>query len=267
MHDVLEQCLEQLAGVLEDARYEQRDGYTFLAFPTFPVRDLNGMWVDSDAAVAHIEAARAEAQELGTPFSIMVREGRTPGVERAAVELGFEPTVRIPGMAVTPSELREPEITDCEVIRVETADGLAEAMAVGAAGFGISADLVASIYSLEVAELDGLEYYLRSLSWTGSSTTWRARIARTSRRPQASRSAKASGSSASRRRRNIAAAAMEPPSRPKPFATASPPGPSWRRSSRARSANPCTRGSDFVSWSGMSCTRFHQSLRRLLKRS
>jgi predicted GNAT family acetyltransferase len=33
-------------------------------------------------------------------------------------------------------------------------------MAVGAAGFGISADLVASIYSLEVAELDGLEYYL-----------------------------------------------------------------------------------------------------------
>jgi ribosomal protein S18 acetylase RimI-like enzyme len=160
LHDVLEQCLERLAGVLEDARYEQRDGYTFLAFPTFPVRDLNGMWVDSDAAVAHIEAARAEAQELGTPFSIMVREGRTPGVERAAVELGFEPTVRIPGMAVTPSELREPEISDCEVIRVETADGLAEAMAVGAAGFGISADLVASIYSLEVAELDGLEYYL-----------------------------------------------------------------------------------------------------------
>ena len=56
LHDVLEHCLERLAGVLEDARYEQRDGYTFLAFPTFPVRDLNGMWVDSDAAVAQIEA-------------------------------------------------------------------------------------------------------------------------------------------------------------------------------------------------------------------
>ena len=53
LHDVVEQCLERLAGVLEDARYEQRDGYTFLAFPTFPVRDLNGMWVDSDAA-SHI---------------------------------------------------------------------------------------------------------------------------------------------------------------------------------------------------------------------
>jgi ribosomal protein S18 acetylase RimI-like enzyme len=160
LHEVLEQSLERLAGVLEDARYARRDGYTFLAFPTFPVRDLNGIWVDSDAAVTHIEAARGEAQELGTPFSIMVREGRSPRVERAAVELGFEPTVRIPGMAATPSELRVPEASDCEVIRVETADGLAEAMAVGAAGFGISADLVASIYALEVAELEGLAYYL-----------------------------------------------------------------------------------------------------------
>ena len=96
LHDVVEQCLERLAGVLEDARYEQRDGYTFLAFPTFPVRDLNGMWVDSDAAVAQIEAARAEAQELGTPFSIMVREGRSPGVERAAGELGSSPRCGFP---------------------------------------------------------------------------------------------------------------------------------------------------------------------------
>jgi ribosomal protein S18 acetylase RimI-like enzyme len=159
-HEVLELALERLAGVLEDARYEQRNGYTFLSFPTFPVRDLNGMWVDGDAAAADIERARAEAQKLGTPFNIMVREGRSPAVERAAVELGFQPTVRIPGMAVTPAELQQPDVPDLEVLRVETADGLAEALAVGAAGFGIPAELVASVYALEVAELEGLAYYL-----------------------------------------------------------------------------------------------------------
>lgn len=160
MHEPLERALERLAGVLEDARCDRREGYTFLSFPTFPVRDLNGMWVDSDAAAAHIESARAEAQELGTPFSIMVRAGRSRVVEQAAVELGFQPTVRIPGMAVTRAELREPDTPDVQVLRVETADGLAQALAVGAAGFGISADLAASIYSLEVAALEGMHYYL-----------------------------------------------------------------------------------------------------------
>jgi GNAT superfamily N-acetyltransferase len=156
----MERPLERLASVLEGARYEEREGYTFLAYPTFPVRDLNGMWVDTDEAATHIESAHAEAKELGTPFCILVREGRTPGVERAALELGFKEVIRFPGMGVTSDELRDPDVPEVEIIRVETADGLAEALAVGAAGFGISPDLVASVYSLEVAALDGLEYYL-----------------------------------------------------------------------------------------------------------
>jgi len=160
IQDALERPLERLAGVLEGARYERRDSYTFLAYPTFPVRDLNGMWVDSDAAATHIETARAEAQELGTPFSIMVRDGRSPAVEKAAVELGFKATAGTPGMIVTRGELRDPGRHDLELIRVRTADGLAQALAVGAAGFGIPAELAASIYSLEVAELDGLSVYL-----------------------------------------------------------------------------------------------------------
>jgi len=160
VHAALEGALERLAGVLEGARFERRDGYTFQAFPTFPVRDLNGMWVESDAAAAQIQDARAEAEELGTPFGIMVREGRSPAVEKAALRLGFQQTLRMPGMAVTPDELREPATPDVEVVRVETADGLAQALAVSAEGFGIPVDLAASIYSLEVAALDGLEYYL-----------------------------------------------------------------------------------------------------------
>src|SRR2546423_7816761 len=110
--------MRRLAGVLEGARCEQREGYTFLAYPTFPVRDLNGMWVDSDAAVDQIEDARAEAAELGTPFSIMVREGRSVAVEEAAVALGFEPAVRIPGMARTPHEPPGPALPEVGGIRV-----------------------------------------------------------------------------------------------------------------------------------------------------
>src|SRR2546423_9033147 len=97
--------MRRLAGVLEGARCEQREGYTFLAYPTFPVRDLNGMWIDSDAAADQIEAASAEAAELGTPFSIMVRERRSVAVEEAAVALGLEPAGRVSGMARNPHEL------------------------------------------------------------------------------------------------------------------------------------------------------------------
>ena len=44
LHEALESAIERLAGVLEDARFERRDGYSFMAFPTFPIRDLNGVW-------------------------------------------------------------------------------------------------------------------------------------------------------------------------------------------------------------------------------
>ena len=160
IHAALLDPLERLAGVLEGARCERRDGYAFLSYPTFPVRDLNGMWAETDAAAQHIDEARAEAAEIGTPFSVMVREGRSVAVEEAARVIGFQAAVRIPGMAVTPEELRDPPLPEVEVLKVETADGLAQSLAVGAAGFGIPADLAASNYSLEVAALDGLEYYL-----------------------------------------------------------------------------------------------------------
>jgi GNAT superfamily N-acetyltransferase len=159
LHETFESVAERLAGVLEGARFERGDGYCFMAFPNFPIRDLNGVWADTDAAAGELEARRAQARELGTPFIVMTRTGKTPAVETTARELGLTREVRFPGMALTAADLNEPA-TELQVIRVETADGLAQALAVGASGFGVSADLVASIYSLEVAELEGLETYL-----------------------------------------------------------------------------------------------------------
>jgi len=160
LHRVLELAVERLAGVLDDARFERRDGYTFMALPTFPVRDLNGVWVETDAAAAELEDALAEAAELGTPFTVMVREGRTPAVEEAARTLGLTSTTRIPGMVARPDELHLPSTADGQIIRVETADGLAQAHAVASTGFGIRPELVAAVYALEVAELEGFAYYL-----------------------------------------------------------------------------------------------------------
>jgi len=159
LHQILESVAERLAGVLEDAQFERGDGYCFMAFPTFPIRDINGLWASTDAAADQVEVTRTKAKKLGTPFTVMTRAGRTPAVEEAARELGLTKEIPIPGMTVTPLELNDPS-TDLEVLGVETADGLAQALAVGASGFGVPAELVASLYALDVAELEGLEYYL-----------------------------------------------------------------------------------------------------------
>jgi GNAT superfamily N-acetyltransferase len=159
LYDVLVSAAERLAGRLDRAEFERGDGYCFMSFPTFPIRDVNGLWADTDDAAPHLEAARDKADELGTPFAVMTRAGRTPAVEEAARELGLTNEIRIPGMTVTPAGLQSPP-SDVQVIRVETADGLAQALAVGASGFGVPDELVASLYALEVAELEGLRYYL-----------------------------------------------------------------------------------------------------------
>lgn len=150
---------EHLAEALEDARFERREGYMFTAFPTFPLPSFNGVWADTDAAAAELEDAFAEVEEMGLPFGVTVRAGRTPAVEEAARRLGFTSSVRIPGMAATPGQLRVPE-SELQVVAVETADGLAQALAVAAMGFGAPPELLASIYMLEVSQLDGIEYYL-----------------------------------------------------------------------------------------------------------
>jgi predicted GNAT family acetyltransferase len=72
-------------------------------------------------------------------------------------------------MATTPDELAVPS-SELQVLRVETADGLAQALAVAASGFEVPAELLASIYMVEVAELEGIAYYLARLGERDVST-------------------------------------------------------------------------------------------------
>jgi ribosomal protein S18 acetylase RimI-like enzyme len=169
LHSALCKTGECLAGKLEGARWEQRDGCIFMVFPTLPLASFNGVWAETDEAARQLEDARREVEALSLPFGVTTRAGKTPAVEAAARQVGLTGTTRIPGMAATPDELAEPS-SELEVIRVETADGLAQALAVAAFGFEVPAELLASLYMLEVAELEGIAYYLARLGERDVST-------------------------------------------------------------------------------------------------
>jgi hypothetical protein len=212
LHQVLVSVAEALATVLEGAQFERGDGHCFMAFPTFPIRDVNGVWADTDAAADELATRRAQACELRVPFAVMTRAGKSPAVEQAARKLGLTDEIRIPGMTVTGQDLSDPP-SDLEVLRVKTAEGLAQALAVGASGFGVPADLVASVYSLEVAH------------WTDSRRISAVSTGVTSRLRSVSRSTGRAESSAWQHRKNIAAMATARRSPRRPCAMLSRPAP------------------------------------------
>jgi GNAT superfamily N-acetyltransferase len=83
-----------------------------------------------------------------------------PDVDATARELGFTTAERIPGMVASSRDLGSPADSELEVIRVETPDGFAQALAVAAEGFDLPADFLAPLYMPEVTGLDGFEVYL-----------------------------------------------------------------------------------------------------------
>ena len=169
LHEALCTVSERLAGQLEGSRFERRDGYEFLAFPMFPLPSFNGIWAETDDAANELESAVAEAEELGPPIGVMVRDGRTPAVAQRARELGFSIEEPTPGMVMRPGELQVPD-SELDILQIKTADGLAQALAVAATGFEIPGELLSALYLLEVAELEGIEYYLALLLATPSTT-------------------------------------------------------------------------------------------------
>jgi GNAT superfamily N-acetyltransferase len=73
-------------------------------------------------------------------------------------------------MAANRADLRVPADSGAEIIRVETADGLAQAAAVAANGFGAPLDIFTPLYLEEVAQLDGISYYLARVGETDVAT-------------------------------------------------------------------------------------------------
>jgi hypothetical protein len=160
LHLALCTVAERLAGVLEGARFERRDGYLLMSFPTLPIPSFNGIWPDEESAAGALGGALAEVEAKAVAAGVLARSGVTPAVENAANELGLTAAEQIPGMVAKPSDLAEPTVSELEVVRVETPDEVAQALALAAEGFGVPADFLAPLYTPEVTGLDGFELYL-----------------------------------------------------------------------------------------------------------
>jgi N-acetylglutamate synthase len=162
---------ESLCGVYADARFERREGYDLLVFPDVPLPQFNSVWPRDDAAASSLSAALEEIEALGLPTSVQVRRGRTPEFEAEAKRRGLTEEETVPGMAATAAELDGREVPELEIVRVATADGLAQALAVAAAGFETPPDVLAPLYLLELGAVEGLAYYLGRVDGRDVSTS------------------------------------------------------------------------------------------------
>jgi GNAT superfamily N-acetyltransferase len=169
LHDALCIAAARLAEVMEDARFERRQGYALASFPTFPLPSFNGIWAEDDSAADVLEAGLAELEDTNIPLGVLSKRN-TPAMAERARELGLIAEVRMPGMIATPVDLNEASTPELEVLRLETADGFAQALAIAAAGFEAPAELLAPIYMLDVTELDGIAVYLARVEGKDVST-------------------------------------------------------------------------------------------------
>jgi ribosomal protein S18 acetylase RimI-like enzyme len=155
---------------MEGARFERRSGYAWTICPPVPIPSFNSVWPEDDAAAGALEGALSEIAAAALPYSLHARRGKTPAWEEEAERLGLMVRDEEPAMLVTADDLREVDVPEVEIVQVKTADGLAQALAVAAEGFGVPPDLFAPLYDLELLELDGLPYYLGRVGDTDVTT-------------------------------------------------------------------------------------------------
>jgi N-acetylglutamate synthase len=173
LHDGLIAAFRALTSVLDDVTYEERDGYRLVACPPLPIPGLCGLWLDGpdDAALARaLPRAITDVEEHGVPCWIQLRTGRLPAVEKEAHRLGFTEEDRVPGMVVTPSDLRPPKAPGIEIVRLDGESELSIASAVASAGFGMPAEMTARIYSPRLLELPSMQIYVAFASAVPVST-------------------------------------------------------------------------------------------------
>ncbi|TML74375.1 MAG: hypothetical protein E6G13_01000 [Actinobacteria bacterium] len=160
LHDALCAAWERLCDAIEDARFERREGYVWTVCPSVPVPLFNGVWPLDDAAAPAVEGALHEVAELGLPYSVQLRSGRTPRCEREVERLGLLVESELPGMVVKPDALGDADTPDLQLIRVRTADGLAQALALAADAFNAPPEIFAPLYTSELAAVEGFAVYI-----------------------------------------------------------------------------------------------------------
>jgi GNAT superfamily N-acetyltransferase len=145
---------------MEGARFERRDGYAFVTFPTLPIPSFNGVWPDEDSAATALPDALAEIEANGIAPGVIIRNEETPAVVGAARELGLTAAERMPGMVANAGDLVGPTASELEIVHVKSADGFAQALAIATEGFAAPEGFLTPLYMLEVTSLDGYELFL-----------------------------------------------------------------------------------------------------------
>ncbi len=172
LHEAARSSFEALCGLFDDASYERRDGYDLVLFPQVPIPQFNAVWpLDDAAAATALPGALAEIAALGISPGVLLRDGRTPAAAEAAKVLGLTVEEVEPGMAVAPGDLAAVDVPGLDLVRVATADGLAQALAVAVAGFQIPVELLAPLYGLDVDAVDGMAFYLGRVDGVDVSTS------------------------------------------------------------------------------------------------
>jgi len=172
LHEAARSSFEALCSAFDDASFERRDGYDLVLFPQIPIPAFNAVWpLDDEAAADALPAAIAEIESLGIAPGVMLRDGRAPASAETARALGLTAEETEPGMLVAADNLAVPDVPDLEIVRVTTPDGFAQALAVAVAGFGIPAEILAPLYGLEIAALEGMSCYLGRVAGRDVSTS------------------------------------------------------------------------------------------------
>jgi hypothetical protein len=109
LHLALCTVAERLAAVMEGARFERRDGYAFVTFPTLPIPSFNGVWPDEDSSATALPDALAEIEANGIAPGVVVRNEETPAVVETARELGLTAVEHMPGMVANAGDLVDPQ--------------------------------------------------------------------------------------------------------------------------------------------------------------
>jgi ribosomal protein S18 acetylase RimI-like enzyme len=144
---------------LDDARFEQRDGYLVAIAPSLPMPPFNAIWGDGGGSAGLAEAV-AEVEAASGHCWFFVRVGVDDELIAAARELGFTTLRPEPGMVVRPDELADAGVPELEIEPATDEAALAEAVGVAATGFGGTVDGMRPLYTQAVAGLPGMEIYV-----------------------------------------------------------------------------------------------------------
>lgn len=139
-----------------------RDGGVAVVATGLPVSLFNQVLVtDPDASPGAVAAAVAVMRGRGAPWLVHLREGVDARFEPGLAALGLSPDDddAMPGMALHPIPAAGRVAThDMRVVRDEA--GLADHIAVVAAGFDMPAELVARVITPRLTRTDGVSIYV-----------------------------------------------------------------------------------------------------------